>query len=190
MSWGGGDGYQRRNTLDHPTKSGVTGLVAGMLGRPRTADISDIAALRYGCAVNKPGTRMDDMQTMGVRADGKSNPLQTKEYLMDADFTIGLEAADDDPLIDRIADAVRHPYYIPYLGRRSCPPAGPIETHVVNQPLEQALQGDGDMYVETVSGGRIRYDHPFGGRRFGVRRETRIPAASCDDFMKALEANQ
>lgn len=189
MSWGTIDGYQRRDTDTHPTKSGVLGLVGAMLGRERGEDMSDLNTLRYGCRTIKPGTFLDDLQTMGVRADGKPNPLQTKQYLMDAAFLVGLEAPDDNPILDRILDAVGHPVYTPYLGRRACPPAGPIEARIADSPLEQALQGAGVIHVET-STGTLRTDQPLNGRRFGIRYETRIDPATCDDFFNAVEDNQ
>ena len=77
---------------------------------------------------------------MGKRADGKPNPLETKEYLQDSTFTVGLESTDLRLLI-RIGAAIQHPVYMPYLGRRACPPAGPIRVGLVDKPLEQAFKG-------------------------------------------------
>lgn len=185
MSWGDCEGYQNRTTASHPTKSGIIGMTAAMLGRPRSSDISDLAALRYGCQINQPGSQLIDLQTMGIRSDTHDpNPLQDKHYLMDADFTIGLEAADDNTLLDRLADAVRHPVYAPYLGRRSCPPAGPIETQILDGTLEETLQGD--VYVETTTPtSLIRTDHPYGGRRFGIRFEKHLTPT--DPYLNLVE---
>lgn len=179
QSWGTGSAYRRHDTADHPTRSGITGLIASALGRPRDADNTDISRLRYGCLTIRPGRHVTDLQTMGRRRDGRPNPLQTRQYLMDARFLIGLEAEDDDPLPDRIADAIKHPTHPPYLGRRGCPPAGPIPVHITDQPLEQALAGDGDTWIEphdpnTIDPDRliVRWDRPNGFRRFASHVET------------------
>ena len=134
-----------------PTKSGVIGLVASALGRARGSDISDLAALRFGVQPVHTGPRLTDFQTMGKRADGKPNPLETKEYLQDSTFTVGLESTDLRLLI-RIGAAIQHPVYMPYLGRRACPPAGPIRVGLVDKPLEQAFKGKERIHVETVDG--------------------------------------
>ena len=94
QSWATEDGYTHRNTGSLPTKSGVIGLVASALGRARGSDISDLAALRFGVQPVHTGPRLTDFQTMGKRADGKPNPLETKEYLQDSTFTVGLESTD------------------------------------------------------------------------------------------------
>ena len=119
QSWATEDGYTHRNTGSLPTKSGVIGLVASALGRARGSDISDLAALRFGVQPVHTGPRLTDFQTMGKRADGKPNPLETKEYLQDSTFTVGLESTDLRLLI-RIGAAIQHPVYMPYLGRRAC----------------------------------------------------------------------
>ncbi len=78
QSWAPEDGYTHRNTGSLPTKSGVIGLVASALGRARGSDISDLAALRFGVQPVHTGPWLTDFQTMGKRADGKPNPLETR----------------------------------------------------------------------------------------------------------------
>lgn len=170
QSWGYGETYQRRNTAERPTKSGVTGLVASALGRPRNSDLTDITSLRFGVRTVRAGKRLGDFQTMGLRADGKPNPLEVKEFLMDAEFVVGLEGSDDDPTIDHIKAAFNHPVYAPYLGRRACPPAGPIPVTIEDKPLEEALLGKGEIRVESDRG-ETRWDMPYENREFGSRKE-------------------
>ncbi len=66
QSWGVQSRYARRDTLDHPSKSGVVGICAAALGRPRHADIGDLATLRYGVLVIDPGRVIDDYHTASV----------------------------------------------------------------------------------------------------------------------------
>lgn len=70
QSWGVASRYARRDTLDHPSKSGVIGLCAAALGRRRTEPIADLAGLRFGVLVVDPGRVLEDYQTVShtVRA--------------------------------------------------------------------------------------------------------------------------
>lgn len=71
QSWGVTSRYARRDSLDHPSKSGVVGICAAALGRPRDASIADLAALRFGVLVVDPGRSLDDYHTVSnvVRAN-------------------------------------------------------------------------------------------------------------------------
>lgn len=187
QSWGVTEAYEHRDTSPRPTKSGVIGLVARALGSERGSDMSDLSAMRFGTRTIRPGRILSDLQTMGVRADGKPNPLQHKDYLMDAAFLAGLET-DDAQLAERIIQAFHHPVYAPYLGRRSCPPAGPIPITLDDRPLEEALAGKGDIWIEDpAEPDGITWDQPYGHREFGSRGLKHI---TCDEFLKAVEANQ
>ncbi|NLE97041.1 MAG: type I-E CRISPR-associated protein Cas5/CasD, partial [Propionibacterium sp.] len=63
QSWGDSSRFTTRSTRREPTKSGVLGLLAAALGRPRTAEIADLAGLRFGVRVDQPGKVMVDFQT-------------------------------------------------------------------------------------------------------------------------------
>lgn len=191
QSWGDACDYANRTTRPRPTKSGVIGLIAGMLGRERGSDISDLAAMRFGVNVIKPGRLMADYQTMGKRADGKPNPIEHKLYIADGEFIAGLET-DDAQLAAQIINAARHPVYAPFLGRRSCPPAGPIFITVSEQPLDTAL-GEGPLYLETTeTAGHIVWDQPDVGRQFRSRHEihrnTDTPIVSASEIFNSIEA--
>lgn len=59
----GGGGV--RPTQDHPTKTGVVGLVANVLGRDRADDVSDLAGLAFAVRADRPGTHEVDYHTAG-----------------------------------------------------------------------------------------------------------------------------
>lgn len=128
QSWGAASRFARRTTEPTPTKSGVIGLLAAALGRPRDADISDLADLRFAVRVDQPGTRIRDYQTAHHPDTGGSMPVSERFYLADAVFVAAVEGGAE--LIGRLHDAVRAPVYLPYLGRRSCPPARPVDLRV------------------------------------------------------------
>ncbi|MEU9197879.1 type I-E CRISPR-associated protein Cas5/CasD [Streptomyces hundungensis] len=124
QSWGAAARFTRRTTEAAPTKSGVVGLLASALGRSRDSDISDLAQLRFAVRVDQPGNRLRDFHTAHHSDTGASMPVSERFYLADAVF---LAAVEGDPqLLEDLHQALSCPHYLPYLGRRSCPPSRPI----------------------------------------------------------------
>lgn len=139
QAWGASARFARRTTENTPTKSGVIGLLAAALGRPRTADLSDLAALRFGVRVDQPGARVRDYQTARHLDTGEPMPVSERFYLADAVFVAAVESGDEGFLAD-LDRAVRVPYFLPYLGRRSCPPSRPVDLGVHGGGLEDVLR--------------------------------------------------
>jgi CRISPR system Cascade subunit CasD len=136
QAWGSAARFARRSTENAPTKSGVLGLLAAAQGRTRDADLSDLAALRYGVRIDQPGSRIRDFHTAHHADSGRSMPLSERYYLADAVFVAGVEG--DDTLIRELHEALKAPCFLPYLGRRSCPPSRPL---LMGEPLtEQSLE--------------------------------------------------
>ncbi|MFF5257153.1 type I-E CRISPR-associated protein Cas5/CasD [Streptomyces leeuwenhoekii] len=140
QAWGSAARFVRRTTENAPTKSGVLGLLAAAQGRPRGADLSDLAALRFGVRIDQPGTRVRDFHKAQHAESGRVMPLSERYYLADAVFVAGVEGAKE--LIGQLHQALRAPCFLPYLGRRSCPPAQPLlfEGSLSDGPLEEALR--------------------------------------------------
>ncbi|MGW7753644.1 type I-E CRISPR-associated protein Cas5/CasD [Streptomyces violaceusniger] len=139
QAWGASARFARRTTESAPTKSGVIGLLAAAHGRERGTDLSDLAALRFGVRIDQPGTRIRDYQTAHHGDTAKSMPVSERFYLADAAFVAAVEG--DHALIRTLYAAVRRPVYLPYLGRRSCPPARPVDLDIhADAHLEQVLE--------------------------------------------------
>ncbi|MGC0334893.1 CRISPR system Cascade subunit CasD [Streptomyces sp. SAI-170] len=141
QSWGEHSHFTDRDTLSFPTRSGITGLLAAALGRARHEPLGDLADISVSVRVDRPGTRLRDFHTVGggltgphtvITADGghrsgdTSTLTSTRWYLADAAFTIALTRPDRTPPPPGWADALQHPRWPLYLGRRSCPPAQPV----------------------------------------------------------------
>ncbi|MFF7369828.1 type I-E CRISPR-associated protein Cas5/CasD [Streptomyces tricolor] len=143
QSWGGPSRYNRRDTRPEPTKSGVLGLLAAAEGRPREASLTDLLGLRLGVRIDQPGTLLRDYHTVSdhrglplpaAKVDAKGTQKKTgpakytgvtqRYYLQDAVFTAALRGPA--PLLEQLDYAVRHPVFPLSLGRRSCPPTGPV----------------------------------------------------------------
>lgn len=142
QSWGTQSRYARRDTGLEPSKSGVIGLLCAALGRPRDTDVSDLASLRMGVRIDRSGTVESDYHTAGGKArsddsgygvatfDG-SKPgtvLSKRFYLADASFLVGLEATSptQEALLTRLDDALAHPVWPLYLGRKAFVPSVPV----------------------------------------------------------------
>lgn len=144
QSWGGSSRFTRRGTHAEPTKSGLIGLLAAAQGRRRHDPIEDLAGLRLGVRVDRPGSLMTDFQTAirstPLRGGGVKKvplPLSYRHYLADAVFLAAVEGPPS--LIDGLAEAVLRPRYPLALGRRSCPPAGRLVEAVTDGTVESTL---------------------------------------------------
>lgn len=141
QSWGASSRFTRRTTESAPTKSGVIGLLAAAAGIERGDDprLAPLAALRFGVRIDQPGTRVRDFHTAHHGDTGKSMPLSERFYLADAVFVAAVEG--EHPTLTELYAALRNPVYPPFLGRRSCPPAEPVELALhENARLEDVLR--------------------------------------------------
>lgn len=137
QSWGVDGKMNVRPTRALPTKSAVIGLVAAALGLSREASMEHLAALRFGVREDRRGTLLRDFQTE-IPATGKAKPLTYRYYLQDAAFLAALEGPSEQ--LEEIRDALLHPAYPLYLGKRACPPSKRIAGELLNCTLEEALE--------------------------------------------------
>ncbi|OIV39171.1 type I-E CRISPR-associated protein Cas5/CasD [Mangrovactinospora gilvigrisea] len=166
QAWGSSSRFVQRTTENAPTKSGILGLLAAAEGRPRGSDLSDLTALRFGVRIDQPGSRIKDFHKAENTDTGRVMPLSDRYYLADAVFLAGVEGGSD--VIRRLHDAVRTPRFLPYLGRRSCPPSLPLLPDLVQPlteaPLEAALRNApwqaSQWYVRQVKRTAARDDTP------------------------------
>ncbi|WP_436536026.1 type I-E CRISPR-associated protein Cas5/CasD [Actinoplanes sp. HUAS TT8] len=137
QSWGSSSRFARRGTEIAPTKSGVIGMLAAAKGIRRTEPITELLGLEFGVRLDQPGQILRDFQTARSLDGRASAPLTYRFYLSDAVF---LAAVDGDAdLIRNLGEALRRPRYPLFLGRRSCPPAGPVSLGVHDTDLDDAL---------------------------------------------------
>ncbi|MFF2508679.1 type I-E CRISPR-associated protein Cas5/CasD [Streptomyces sp. NPDC058067] len=155
QSWGERSRFNERDTATGPTRSGLIGLFAAALGRRRDEPLSDLRALHFTVRFDRPGTRLRDFHTVGggmprhltvATAEGKRRSGETgtlvsdRYYLQDASFTVAV-TSDSPDLLQRCAHAIRYPKWPLYLGRRSCPPSGPVLlANVAKEPLKHLIR--------------------------------------------------
>jgi CRISPR system Cascade subunit CasD len=128
QSWGVQSRFGVRDTGREPSKSGVIGLLCAALGRPRSAALDDLVALRMGVRVDQEGHIAKDFQTIRkTTPEGKliGNPdISNRYYLADAAFLVGLEG--DVNLLSILHSSLRSPRWMIYLGRKAFIPAEPV----------------------------------------------------------------
>lgn len=140
QTWGHRSRFNERDTATAPTRSGLIGLMASALGRGREIPLDDLQALRFTVRIDRAGSRLRDFHTVGGgmprrltlptaegkrRSPGSATLISDRYYLQDAAFTIAVTSGDA-PLLRTCAQALKNPRWPLYLGRRSCPPSGPV----------------------------------------------------------------
>lgn len=183
QAWGEHTFEGHRPSANFPTRSGLLGLLGACLGIGRSerdrlqklADSISIAvrvderciALSDGSVRRLRQLKITDYHTVkDARKDytglDSHETIQTwREYLLDAEFTVAIwnlpQATID---LDEIANAVRRPYFTPYLGRRSCPFTRPLfEARLPAENVLDALKNiapqGGVIYSEEKSDVRM-----------------------------------
>ncbi|RQX12637.1 type I-E CRISPR-associated protein Cas5/CasD [Micromonospora arida] len=137
QSWGSSSRFARRGTEVAPTKSGVIGLLAAAKGVRRTEPLTDLLGLEFGVRLDQPGQILRDFQTARSLDGRLSAPLTYRFYLSDAAFLAAVSGESE--LLYGLAEALSRPQFPLYLGRRSCPPVGPISLGVHEETLDDAL---------------------------------------------------
>lgn len=164
-AWGEPAVGEARGTAAYPSQSAIVGLLGAALGIDR-ADEAGHAALRdgYGMAVAllRSGSLLRDYHTAQVpgRAALKGRPqftrrqemavpkrdlntiLSTRDYRQNAACLVALQAVLSTAMpLEALADALRAPRFVLYLGRRACPPAAPLWPQVVEAVSAHAAFG-------------------------------------------------
>lgn len=190
QSWGVQSRFSVRDTGLEPSKSGVVGLLAAALGRPRDADMTDLAGLRMAVRVDVEGRLRYDYHTAQniLKASGglKDTEPSRRYYLADARFLVGMASADF-ALLQRLDAALLAPVWPLFLGRKAFVPGEPIrlsdglkrDVDLISTLASYRWLGSNEkppelvrLVSETHEGMEVRLDQPlsFAERRFAPRR--------------------
>lgn len=162
QAWGADSRFDIRKTNREPTKSGVIGLLAAALGLRRDEPLDALAALRMGVRVDREGVLLRDFH---MAHGAKSSYMTQRYYLCDALFLVGV-FSEDEALMRRLEEAVRHPAFPLFLGRRSCPPEGRVCLGLRAATLEDALKSEPSLNARGTSEQvRIVLEDPTGTAR-------------------------
>lgn len=145
-AWGDIAVGEHRPSAAYPTKSAIVGLVAAAFGiRREEEDRHRSLAQGYGLGlrVDATGELLRDYHTVqvpparkGVRHHTRRDELSVadlytilsqRDYRAEAHYTVALWSNHSAPYsLEEIADALRRPRFVLYLGRKACPPALPL----------------------------------------------------------------
>jgi len=177
-SWGEIAVGEYRPTSDHPTRSAIIGLISAAYGIKRENQKA-LDAVSKGFKVafrmDSPGTLVRDYHTTQVPASGvgrnkksfttrrdelaESNKnfstiLSTRDYRCDAISTVCIEVTADAPYsLSDVAQKLRSPAYVLYLGRKSCPLCLPLSSFVITTDDAKEAFFNFDKQVPIFPGG-------------------------------------
>lgn len=155
-SWGDVAVGEYRGSRDYPGASALVGLLGAALGLERDDETAH-AALRDGylfaVGVISAGQLLRDYHTAQVpgRTSLKGRPhatrrdelsvtkhelntiLSTRDYRQGAACVVAVQALSDARhSLEALAQALREPRFVLYLGRKCCPPAAPLAPRVAD----------------------------------------------------------
>ena len=160
-AWGDTAVGEYRGSHNWPGESALVGLLGAALGIRREDDAAHAALSRgYGFAVGvlSQGALLRDYHTAQVpgRAALKKRPhatrrdelavpkdelntiLSTRDYRQNVGYLIAVQPLADAPHdLPALAAALARPQFVLYLGRKSCPPAAPLHSKIIE--AESAL---------------------------------------------------
>ena len=155
-SWGEVAVGEYRPSAEYPSQSAIHGLLGAALGITRDDDAAQTALhIGYRLAVGmlSQGRLLRDYHTAQVpgRADLKKRPhatrrdelslpktdlntiLSSRDYRQDAAALVAVQIMANAPYsLTQLAEALKRPKFVLYLGRKSCPVAVPLHPRVSN----------------------------------------------------------
>ncbi|SFU27265.1 type I-E CRISPR-associated protein Cas5/CasD [Pseudoduganella namucuonensis] len=158
-SWGDMAVGEYRPTAEYPSRSALLGLLGAALGIARAdehAQATVSAGYRFAIGVLNQGRLLRDYQTAQVpgRAELKKRAhatrrdelafakqdlntiLSSRDYRQDAACLVAVQAGPDAPYaLTDLATALQRPKFVLYLGRKSCPPAAPLNPRIMTDEL-------------------------------------------------------
>ena len=124
QSYGTSSHFQTRYTDYYPSKSAVLGLLAACLGYRRDEEekLRELSTLKFAVRIDQQGGLLKDYHIAITDKEIVEKPqtyVTNRYYLEDALFVVALSGMDE--LIDTLIEAIKTPYFQPFMGRRSLP---------------------------------------------------------------------
>lgn len=165
-SWGEPAVGEHRHSAEYPSQSAMQGLLAAALGIDRDDDVAQKAlrtSYRMAVGVLSQGRMLRDYHTAQVpsRTDLKKRPhatrrdelslpkqalntiLSSRDYRQDAAALVAVQVEANAPYrLMLLAQALKQPKFVLYLGRKSCPIAVPLHPSIVKaDSIKDAFAG-------------------------------------------------
>jgi CRISPR system Cascade subunit CasD len=178
-SWGEVAVGEYRPSTEYPSQSAIQGLLGAALGIGRDDDAAQTVlrtGYRLAVGVLSQGRLMRDYHTAQVpsRTDLKKRPhatrrdelslpkqdlntiLSSRDYRQDAAALVAVQLMVHSPYsLTQLAEALKKPKYVLYLGRKSCPVAMPLHPRVlsaetINAAFSDYLQQLADLWQQQM----------------------------------------
>ena len=152
-AFGGYAGHERRGSGLVPPRSAILGLLGAALGVERMDTEGQAALRRYGVAVRtlthsvalrdyhtvqtvpekirRPNGRRAAIEAIGR---GINTTITLRDYRSDVAIAVAVWGEEVSWSLPRLATALQRPVFVLYLGRKSCPPAAPLDPRIVQAP--------------------------------------------------------
>jgi CRISPR system Cascade subunit CasD len=155
-SWGEVAVGEYRPSAEYPSQSALQGLLGAALGIARDDDTAQTklrTGYRLAVGVLNQGRLLRDYHTAQVpsRTDLKKRPhatrrdelslpkpdlntiLSSRDYRQDAAALVAVQTMTNAPYpLAQLAEALKKPKFVLYLGRKSCPVAVPLHPRILN----------------------------------------------------------
>lgn len=160
-AWGDIAVGEHRPSQGHPSKSAIMGLLAAALGiRREEEEQHQVLNQNYGVAVcvQTSGEILRDYHTIQVPSGKRTYAtrrdelrtddlnlntiLSQRDYRMDAVYQVAIWGKEKNLTIglEQLGQALKHPVFTLYLGRKSCPLSLPLQPKLIhNSTLQQAF---------------------------------------------------
>lgn len=200
---------ERRMSWARPGRSAILGLVGAAQGIEREDEAAHgrlEAALHYAVRTESPGRPLVDYHTAQtpkarrgrtfatrraeLESEALNTVLSTREWRTDACFTVALWPRSGRLVdLDKIAECLRFPAFVLYLGRKSAPLSLPLNPAIVEAETFMAAFGAREptgaertilraTQIDGMACGEIACDHDAPGAPVEGRIERRRDSAA------------
>ncbi|MBD3949326.1 type I-E CRISPR-associated protein Cas5/CasD [Tuanshanicoccus lijuaniae] len=143
QSYGTDSHFETRKTDFYPSKSAIVGLLGACMGLKRSDEkISELNDLNFAVRVDQPGKLLKDYHTaQKYKNNGvfERTYVTNRYYVEDAIFIVAI-GSEDEKLIEVLSNALKNPYFQPYLGRKSLPINADYFLSVKDQEIIAAIK--------------------------------------------------
>lgn len=130
QSFGNEATFSRRTSWDYPSKSAIIGFLSAAMGyRRNDTRINELNVLNFAVRVDQPGRLLSDYQTVEWKPNTRK--ITYRDYLQDAVYVVAV-GGEDGQFIENLANAIKHPKFQLFFGRRANVPAGPLHVKLID----------------------------------------------------------
>lgn len=142
QTWGTSSRFETRHTDFYPSKSAIIGIISACLGYKRDDNrILKLNELDFAVRIDQDGNIFRDYhiaQKFKPNGDFDRTYVTNRYYMEDAVCIVSISHSEEI-FIKEIENALRYPYFQPFMGRRSIP-----------LPLDFIIDSTDDSAVESL----------------------------------------